>query len=115
MHPVPVEVARNTRSVVGDDKLMSSLKNMPWITKEGYLDITKLPIDNVLKRALQNDEEFRGALSVLEAMHTGGRKEAGIFLLGLLISCDDNWEKRTMIVESLGREVMVRPSIIVSR
>ena len=34
-------------------------------------------------------------------MKSEGRKEAGVFLLGLLVTCGDHWEKRMAIVESL--------------
>ena len=80
---------------------MKQLKDMPWITKDGYFDMAKFPIDNILRQALQNGEEFREALRMLEAMQSKGRKEAGIFLIGLLVNCEDDWEKLTSIVESL--------------
>ena len=36
------------------------LGNVPWITKDGNLDMTRFPIDNVLKQALsQDDQEFK--------------------------------------------------------
>src|SRR5271165_1629134 len=38
---------------------------------------------------------------MLVAMYVHGRSEAGVFLLGLLINCDDNWEKRIKIVEAM--------------
>src|SRR5208282_2436152 len=30
-----------------------------------------------------------------------GRIEAGVFLLGFLVNCEDNWEKRIEIVEAM--------------
>ena len=37
--------------------------NEPWITKEGFFDSTKFPIDNVLKHALSDDDRvFRSGL-----------------------------------------------------
>ena len=30
-----------------------------------------------------------------------GRTEAGVFLMGVLLNCDDNWEKRITIVEAM--------------
>ena len=30
-----------------------------------------------------------------------GRTEAGVFLIGVLVNCDDNWEKRITIVEAM--------------
>jgi thiamine kinase-like enzyme len=38
---------------------------------------------------------------MLGAMKVHGRTEAGVFLLGLLVNCDDNWEKRIKIVEAM--------------
>jgi hypothetical protein len=75
---------------------------VPWITKEGFLDPARFPIDSILKQALSDDDQkFRSGLSLLSSMHRHGRSEAGVFLLGLLVSCDDQWEKRIKIVESL--------------
>ena len=78
------------------------LGNVPWITKEGYFDPAKFPIDSVLKQALSDDDqEFRSGLNMLGSMYGHGRMEAGVFLLGLLVNCDDNWEKRIRIVEAM--------------
>jgi hypothetical protein len=75
---------------------------VPWITKEGYFDPSKLPIDGVLKQALSaDDQKFREALRTLNMMQNHGRKEAGVQLLGLLATCDDRWERRISIVEAL--------------
>ena len=54
---------------------------MPWITKEGYFDPGKFPIDSALKQALSDDhQEFRSGLNLLASMYGHGRMEAGIFL-----------------------------------
>jgi hypothetical protein len=80
---------------------MNAIK-VPWITKEGYFDPGKFPIDNVLQQAVGQDEsQFRSALLTLQSMYGHGRKEAGVFLLGLLVNCEDNWGKRIAIVEAL--------------
>ena len=34
-------------------------------------------------------------------MYGHGRMEAGIFLMGLLVTCEHNWEKRISIVEAM--------------
>jgi hypothetical protein len=74
----------------------------PWITKDGSLDLTRFPIDGVLKQALSNDDqEFRTGLNLLMSMSGYGRTEAGVFLMGLLVVSDDDWEKRIKIVEAL--------------
>ena len=76
--------------------------DVPWISKEGYFDPGKFPIDSALKQALSdNDQEFRSGLSLLSSMYGHGRTEAGVFLLGLLANCEDNWEKRISIVEAM--------------
>jgi len=76
--------------------------NEPWITKEGFFDSTKFPIDNVLKHALSDDDRvFRSGLKTLRLMSDQERIEAGVFLFGLLVNCEDNWEKRITIVEAM--------------
>ncbi len=53
-------------------------RNEPWITKEGFFDSTKFPIDNVLKHALSDDDRvFRSGLRTLRLMIHQGRIEAG--------------------------------------
>jgi hypothetical protein len=71
------------------------LSNVPWITKEGYFDPAQFPIESVLKQAFSDDDqEFRTGLNMLRSMYGHGRTEAGVFLLGVLVNCDDSWEKR---------------------
>ena len=85
------------------------LGNVPWITKNGNLDLTRFPIDNILKQALSEDEqEFKTGLSVLSSMCGYGRTEAGVFLMGVLLNCDDNWEKRICIIEAM-RSIHTKP------
>jgi hypothetical protein len=90
--------------MLGDSSvdIKKQLGNVPWITKEGFLDPAQFPIDSVLKQALSDDDrQFRSGLNMLGAMKVHGRTEAGVFLLGLLVNCDDNWEKRIKIVEAM--------------
>ena len=48
-------------------------RNEPWITKEGFFDSTKFPIDNVLKHALSDDDRvFRSGLRTLRLMYPSG-------------------------------------------
>ena len=71
--------------------LKKLLGDVPWITKEGYFDPGQFPIEGVLKQAFSDDEqEFRTGLSVLSSMYGHGRTEAGIFLLGVLVNCEDH-------------------------
>jgi hypothetical protein len=75
---------------------------LTWFSDEGF-DPAKLPIDGILKQAISSDaQQFRSGLGLLECMCGHGRKEAGVFLLGLLVACDADWEKRIAIVEALG-------------
>ena len=65
--------------------------NVPWLTEEG-LDLSRVPIDSVLRQALSPDEEqFRTGCTLLGSMSHGGRIEAGVFLLGLLRQYPDNY------------------------
>jgi hypothetical protein len=74
----------------------------PWITKEGFFDPAQFPIDGVLNQALSDDDQqFRSGLNLLQSMYVHGRQEAGVFLLGLLVTCEDDWERRIRIVEAL--------------
>jgi len=84
---------------MGPKKLLG---NVPWITKEDYFDPAQFLIDGVLKQALSDDDqEFRTALNMLRSMDGRGRTEAGVFLLGVLVSCEDHWEKRIRIDEAM--------------
>jgi hypothetical protein len=56
-------------------------------------------IDPVVKLALSDDPQTYGsALQLLRNMAEFKRDEAAVFLIGLLMTCGDNWEKRTTIV-----------------
>jgi hypothetical protein len=78
------------------------LGNVPWITNEDYFSPARFPIDSVLKQALSDDgQEFNSGLCMLRSMYGHGRTEAGVFLLGVLVNCEDNWEKRIRIVETM--------------
>ena len=77
--------------------------NAPWITKDGYLDLTKFPIDSTLTQAVGNNtEDFRLACRTLNSMAFSGRTEAGVFLYGLLTFYRDNRENKEWVVEALG-------------
>jgi hypothetical protein len=74
----------------------------PSMTEDGFCDPAHFPIDTVLKQALSDDRrEFDSAVSLLRSMYNYDRKEAGVFLIGLLLSCGDNWEKRRAIATAL--------------
>jgi hypothetical protein len=74
----------------------------PWLTKEGFFDPANFPIEGILKQAVSDDEsQFRSALMMLQTMHHHGRTEAGMFLLGMLVTWQDDWEQRIAIVEAV--------------
>ena len=76
--------------------------NVPWITKDGYLDLEKIPIDGILKQTLSEDfDKFRSGCGILQSMHNHERIEAGIYLLGLLQHYRNDLERLIIIVEKL--------------
>ena len=78
------------------------LGKMLWVTKDGEVDLGKFPIDGVLQQALDRSAEpFRSGVNMLRSMQSHGRREAGVFLLGLLVASDDNLERRSLIVDAL--------------
>ena len=86
-----------------EDDILRKL-NVPWITKDGYLDLAKFPIDSVLKQALSvKEQDFQSACRILTSMYDAGRSEAAIFLFGLLIHNADDIVRKEAIVEALGR------------
>lgn len=100
---VAIRVREKSEGKMGKeiDDLRRIVGKVPWLTSKGF-DIAKFPIDGVLRRSLAEEErEFNGALSTLQAMHRAGRREAGIFLLGLLAGSGDNWNRRIDIAKRL--------------
>ena len=75
---------------------------LPGFTEEGFLDPAQFPMDPVLKQALSDDhQQFQSAVDLLRCMCNHQRTEAGVFLLGLLLNCQDDWEKRRVVVNAL--------------
>ena len=73
----------------------------PWFTAQG-IDLALYPIDGVLRNALSaDDEQFRSACSILNSMCSGGRLEAGVFLLGLQRRYSENYERLLLIADAL--------------
>lgn len=81
-------------------ELGRTVGRVPCLTSKD-LDLTKFPIDSILKKAVASDEEATGAFSFLQTMHWAGRSEAGVFLLGLLAHSGDDWKRREEIVKCL--------------
>ncbi len=81
-----------------------ALVGVPWLTAQGTLDLTKFPIEPLLRQALDRDpRSYRSACTLLGSMCAAGRSEAGIHLLGLLQFYQDDLERLKVVVENLGR------------
>jgi len=79
----------------------SPFKLPPWLIEDG-LDISKLPIDSVLRQAISPDnEEFHSGCTLLKLMCGVGRVEAGVFLLGLLKRYSEDYGRLTQIAGAL--------------
>jgi hypothetical protein len=75
---------------------------VPWITKDGTLDLAKLPIEPLLQQTLGSDQEdYRSGCVGLGSMCARGRAEAGVFLLGLLQYYRDDLVRLAHVAESL--------------
>ena len=71
----------------------------PSVLEDAFQDPEKFSIDPVAKVALSDDRrEYTWALTLFRNMYGSGRDEAGVFLIGMLMTCGDNWEKRMAIV-----------------
>lgn len=86
-----------------DKDILKSL-NVPWITKDGYLDLSKYPIDSILKQSLSGEERsFRSACTLLASMYSAGRTEAAVYLYGLFILHRNDRGKKELIIEAFGQ------------
>ncbi len=74
----------------------------PSVLEEAFDNPESGSVDPVVKLAMSQDHhEYTWALSLLRNMYEFRRDEAGVFLIGLLLTCGNNWEKRTAIVNIL--------------
>ena len=74
----------------------------PTILEAAWHDPENCPIDPVLKLALSDDpHEYESALPLLRNMAEFKREDAAVFLIGLLMTCADKWEKRMAIAERI--------------
>ena len=72
------------------------------IIDDAFRDPANSPIDPILKLAVGEDlHDFEWAVQVLRSMHNYRRTEAGVFLVGVLRTCGENWEKRRIIAAAL--------------
>ena len=82
-------------------KLPADFQALPWITPDGALDLSKFPIDSILRQcSSENPQDFWSACMLLRSM-SSERIEAGIFLLGLLRYHADDLTKLEVVVEGL--------------
>jgi hypothetical protein len=71
----------------------------PEVLEAAFHDPENCPIDPVVKLTLSDDPQTYGsALRLLRNMAEFKRDEAAVFLIGLLMTCGDDWEKRITIV-----------------
>ena len=76
---------------------------VPWITADGTVDMSRIPLESTYQAALDPDQRRAGdALRLLESATHHGRTEAGVFLMGLLVNLPpDHWEMRRATVDAL--------------
>ena len=83
-------------------RMPRELVGVPWLTADGTLDLTKFPIEPLLRQALDPDHgSYRSACTLLGSMCAAGRTEAGVHLLGLLQFYQDDLLRLTVVVENL--------------
>lgn len=71
----------------------------PEVLEAAFHDPESCSIDPVVKLALSDDPQtYDSALRLLRNMAEFKRDEAAVFLIGLLTTCGDDWEKRIAIV-----------------
>lgn len=76
---------------------------VPWITKDGFIDMAEFPLAGTLKQSVgEDEEEFRSSCRTLVSMHAANRPEAAIVLYGLLVHNKTNIYRKEVIVEALG-------------
>jgi HEAT repeat protein len=82
-----------------------SLDSLPWITKDGHLDMLKVPLESTYRRACEGDPHaVRDALGVLACAAGYGRPEAALFLLGFFVALPpEDWALRAEAVEAVRR------------
>ena len=86
-----------------DLKKLQKEYNIPWLTEEGYIDYSKYPIEHPAKDSLSSDEQkFRNACKLLRSMSNKGRKDAAIFLFGLICYYNNDIKRLEIIAENLG-------------
>lgn len=86
----------------GIDRRFMTFGMPRWISADGEIDLGKLPIDGILKQAVDPDfERFRSACVLFGSMARGGRLEAGLYLIGLLGYYVSDLHRLEVIAEQL--------------
>ena len=76
--------------------------NVPWTRNDGGIDFKKIPIEAALNNVIDgNNDELRGRCGVLAFMYNEGKKEAAIFLYGLIAQNYNNIARKEIIIKSL--------------
>jgi hypothetical protein len=88
-----------------ENKHLKDLKqayNVPWITDEGYVDLSKYPIEQPAKDVFSNEwMQFSNACRLLFQMGIAGRKDAETLLFGLVSYYKDDIKRLEVIAENL--------------
>lgn len=85
-----------------DLKKLQREYNTSWLTEDGDIDFSKYPIEVPAKDSLSNDEEkFRNACRLLGIILNEERKDAAIFLFGLICYYKNDIKRLEIIVENL--------------
>ena len=75
--------------------------SVPWTGNDGGIDIKKIPIEAALKNVIDgNNDELRGRCGALAFMYNEGKKEAAIFLYGLIAQNYNNIARKEIIIKS---------------
>ena len=73
----------------------------PWIRNDGGIDFKQIPIEAALHNVIDgNNDELRGRCGALAFMYTEGKKEAAIFLYGLMAHNYNDIVRKEIIVKS---------------
>jgi hypothetical protein len=74
----------------------------PASLEAAFQDPENCPLDPAAKVALSDDPQtYKWALLLLRNMAEFGRQDAGVFLIGLLMTCGAKWKKRMAVVGML--------------
>jgi hypothetical protein len=76
----------------------------PWITSDGFLDVSEFPVEPLIKQTLDDNEDlFRAGCTMLGSKAARGDLGAGIYLLGLFAYHREQPERRGVVVSALAQ------------